>query len=562
MLKYQYYLNNKVILRREYFGGLVFNKDTGNTIDVDREAFILLMLLEQNSGLFKNEFNFLLKNHNNAISMIELTEMLKKLIGYGIVLYKKEEYNDRSIYNLSYDINDDWPRINYLSVPETVHWAATYRCNSSCPDCYARRHKDQFQEMSLVEAKIMIDRLTKAKVFQLAIGGGEALIRDDIVDVVTYAADSGLTVHITTNLENFNQQKVQEMSQYLTSVQFGIDANRIITDKSQLDNLHLSYLIGREMKINVGVNLVLTKTVINNFDYIVRTLVEIGFKRIVLLRYKPHDHEKRWLKENVNPEEMKAFEPYLKDILTQYNNVNFRFDCALSFLQRKVDSESARKAGVRGCVVADRILAIGPDGSVYPCSQLIAEDTKAGNILEKDFHELVRSSKRLRKYRNFRQKAVFRSSICGICEAKEHCGGCRVFSNNRKEEDIACPEPIIGDIENCGKYGRRGDLKHYFKTHSYISVGTYMERYGVGQKRAVKELRNTKWLVKEYDSDTGRKKSDCYVNWDSNTAYEVQDMIGYTSGGAPFATTDEISEWIKDDFELYPDWLKRINDIY
>lgn len=38
--------------------------------------------------------------------------------------------------------------------------------------------------------------------------------------------------------------------------------------------------------------------------------------------------------------------------------------------------------------------------------------------------------------------------------------------------------------------------------------------------------------------------------------------IRYTSGGAPFAITDEISEWIKDDFELYPDWLKRINDIY
>lgn len=56
-----------------------------------------------------------------------------------------------------------------------------------------------------------------------------------------------------------------------------------------------------------------------------------------------------------------------------------------------------------------------------------------------------------------------------------------------------------------------------------------MERYGVGQKRAVKELRNTKWLVKQYESDTGRKKSDFYVKWDSNTVYEIQDSIGYTN---------------------------------
>lgn len=170
MLKYQYYLDSKVILRREYFGGLVFNKDTGNTIDVDREAFILLQLIEQNLGLFKSEINFLLKNHNISLSMLELTEMLKKLVGYGIVLYKREEYNDRSMGNLSYDIDSSWPKINYLSAPETVHWAATYRCNSNCPDCYARRHRDIFQEMTLDEVKIMVDKLSKAKVFQLAMG--------------------------------------------------------------------------------------------------------------------------------------------------------------------------------------------------------------------------------------------------------------------------------------------------------------------------------------------------------------------------------------------------------
>lgn len=561
-MKYQYYLHNNVILRKEYFGGLVFSRDTGNTIDVDREAFVLLEFLGQNSGLFKNEIIFLLEKYNISISLNELTIMLKTLIANKIVAYRKTEYEDRNKDNLSYDVKSNWPKTNYISAPETVHWAATYRCDSNCPDCYGRRHRDLFQEINFEEVKTMIDKLVDLKVFQLAIGGGEALIRDDIVDVVRYATDNGLTVHITTNINNFDRQKVKEMSQDLTSIQFGIDANSLFSDKRQLGNLHLSFLLAKEMKLNTGVNLVLTKTVINNFEDIVKSLVEIGFRRIVLLRYKPHSNEKRWLQENVSPGEFKAFEPYLEDILRQYSNVKFRYDCALSFLQRKVDPESARKAGVRGCVAADRILAIGPDGSIYPCSQLVAEDIKTGNILEDDLSELIKTSKRLKKYRNYRNKAVFRSSICGICEAREHCGGCRVFSNNRKEEDIGCPEPIIGDKESPGKYGRRGDLKHYFKTHSYISVGTYMERYGVGQKKAVKELRNTRWLVKEYESDTGRKKSDCYVKWDKDTVYEVQDMIGYTSGGAPFATIDQVREWIKDDFELYPDWLKRINGIY
>ena len=46
----------------------------------------------------------------------------------------------------------------------------------------------------------------------------------------------------------------------------------------------------------------------------------------------------------------------------------------------------------------------------------------------------------------------------------------------------------------------------------------------------------------------------------NNTIYEIQDLIGYTSGGVPFAREEEIKEWIKGE-ELYPDWLQRINDI-
>ena len=561
MLKYHYYLNNNVVLRKEYFGGLVFNKNTGDTLDVDRETFALLQLFKLNYPLFKNEICYLMNKLDYSFEISDLTSVLKKLNKYEIVLFKKVIYCDRNRDKLNWNIDETWSNNNFLSAPETVHWAATYRCNLNCPDCYARRYKDIFEEMTFNEAKIMIDKLNKAKVFQLAIGGGEALIRDDITDIVKYAADCGLVVHITANIENFKREKIQNMSSHLTALQFGIDADRLLADTNYLDKLHLSYLITREMQINVGVNLILTKKVINNFDYIIRSLVEVGFKNIVLLRYKPHDNKTRWLQENVKPGEFKNFESRMKEIISIYDNsVTFRFDCALSFLQRNINPKIAKNKGIRGCVAADRILAIGPDGSIYPCSQLIAEDTKIGNILKTDINELVNNSKRLRKYRDFRNQIAFRSSICGICKAKDHCGGCRVFSNNRKEEDIGCTEPIIGNIKNCGKYGRKGDLKNYFKTHSYISVGTYIERYGVGQKRAVKELKNNYWLIKSNDSDTGRKKSDYYMKRINNTIYEIQDLIGYTSGGVPFAREEEIKEWIKGE-ELYPDWLQRINDI-
>ena len=37
-------LSSKVIIRKENFGGILFNKETGDIIEVDREAFIIISI--------------------------------------------------------------------------------------------------------------------------------------------------------------------------------------------------------------------------------------------------------------------------------------------------------------------------------------------------------------------------------------------------------------------------------------------------------------------------------------------------------------------------------------
>ena len=124
-------------------------------------------------------------------------------------------------------------------------------------------------------------------------------------------------------------------------------------------------------------------------------------------------------------------------------------------------------------------MALDPDGSVYPCSQLVSDVNKAGNLLEDNFNDIWYNSKRLKKYRYFRRKRVYRESRCGICKAQKQCGGCRVFSNNTKEEDPGCPDPLFKEVKQLDKYGRRAHLKEYIKDRAYISVRDYMKKYGV-----------------------------------------------------------------------------------
>ena len=54
--------------------------------------------------------------------------------------------------------NDNYP----LSAPETVHWAITFRCLQDCPDCYARRYREQgFDELHTADALQVVETLSR-----------------------------------------------------------------------------------------------------------------------------------------------------------------------------------------------------------------------------------------------------------------------------------------------------------------------------------------------------------------------------------------------------------------
>jgi len=295
----------------------------------------------------------------------------------------------------------------------------------------------------------------------------------------------------------------------------------------------------------------LSKSSLKNFEYIIEQLIRCGFKRITLLRYKPPGDISQWVKESPSKEDFSDFEMGLLKIIDRYSDIELRFDCALSFLQRKLPVKEAEYSGIRGCVAGSRILSLAPDGSIYPCSQLINPRFCAGNILEDNFYEIWTQAKVMRKYRAYREKRVFKESSCGICKARYKCGGCRVFADDALGADTGCPEPILESLHHLGKNGRAIDFKEYCKNNSGISVEKYMERYGVGQKRAISELKNCSWVVTpKVDS---RKKIGYYQSTWRDILPDIQESIGLTEGGIPYATFEEIEEWIKE--EDYPKWI-------
>ena len=140
------------------------------------------------------------------------------------------------------------------------------------------------------------------------------------------------------------------------------------------------------------------------------------------------------------------------------------------------------------CHMGTAGFVVDADGSVYPCSQLVAPRFWAGNLMEENPALIWRGSPVLRKFRNLRSRRAFRQTLCGACRAVERCGGCPAMSDDGCGADPGCPEPLLPPKKGLGRDGRIADLRRYLDSHHSISVAEYIDRYGVGQKRAVSAL--------------------------------------------------------------------------
>jgi putative heme d1 biosynthesis radical SAM protein NirJ1 len=87
-----------------------------------------------------------------------------------------------------------------LGYGPVVVWNITRSCNLGCIHCYANavcgKNKN---ELTFAESKKFIDDLADFKVPVLLFSGGEPLIREDIFELIQYAASRGIRSTISTN---------------------------------------------------------------------------------------------------------------------------------------------------------------------------------------------------------------------------------------------------------------------------------------------------------------------------------------------------------------------------
>jgi len=119
------------------------------------------------------------------------------------------------------------------TVAPVVVWNCTGRCNLRCAHCYASASDNQSAaEMDTASARAFIYDLAAFGVPVVLFSGGEPLLRDDLLDLATFAVERGLRVVLSSNGTLITDDTARELGRIgFAEVGISLDGMEAVNDR-------------------------------------------------------------------------------------------------------------------------------------------------------------------------------------------------------------------------------------------------------------------------------------------------------------------------------------------
>jgi mycofactocin radical SAM maturase len=320
---------------------------------------------------------------------------------------------------------------NGLRAPVNVTWEITLRCNLRCIHCLSDAGLADSDEMSTAECRELIDQLAACKVFQVNIGGGEPFLREDFIDLLTYAHEKGLVTCVSTNGIVVDDHLAKTLSRLdLLYLQLSLDgATPEVNDRIRGEGTYRAIVaaIGclARWGVKFSLNTVLTRL---NFPQLeaLRALAKEYGAELRVSRFRPSGRGK-FSKDHIGPDHEQL------EVLAGWLEARDMVRTGDSFFC--LTSEKRRNKGLDMCGAAKMTCCISPNGDLYPCAFLQERPFRAGNVRHQSLSVLWHRSPVLQQFRNLDVTS------CQACVRYEDCrGGCPAMAYHTYD-DIRKPDP-------------------------------------------------------------------------------------------------------------------------
>lgn len=332
------------------------------------------------------------------------------------------------------------PARDQLEAPVEAHLTVTKRCNLTCTHCYQDSSPSEGKTDLPFDSWIRrLDVLAKLKVFHVAIGGGEALARGDLLAIAEAARARGITPNLTTNGSLVTDEFAARAASLFGQVNVSVDALdpallRLFGEDKATPGQRAAEKLVRA-GVRVGANVVVARANFHALEAVVAWARSAGLVEVELLRLKPTGRAKeRYLDERLTPEQRLKLFPLALE-LAERHGLPVKLDCsAAPFVAcHSPDLERLERFEVAGCIGGLSLLGIDERGRTSACSFYPGSGD--------DLLDLERGWDASRAYAPFRDYVEKAAEPCRSCTYLKVCrGGCRAVALHLTGRDDA-PDP-------------------------------------------------------------------------------------------------------------------------
>ena len=285
-----------------------------------------------------------------------------------------------------------------LGVPSPlfVAWDVTYKCNLNCFFC---DRQDFYREklcndLTLPQAKRVIDNLVSADVMSIGITGGEALLRPDLEDIAQYATEQGLIATLSTNGTLMTKERAKKLVKLFQSISISFDGLEEIHDKVRgkkgvfnSARRGLKFLADTESRnCAIGVNFVLNKYNFHQLQEVFETVTNLGADYFFV---QPVIGSDSWA---IPPDAVKDVIKQIMDMKAKYSH---KLSQSYYFLNHISDYITGSVPKL--CDAGTLYLAVNNQGKLFLCPGLTRIPKNClGSLLEHSMIDLLKS-KRMRE---------------------------------------------------------------------------------------------------------------------------------------------------------------------
>jgi GeoRSP system radical SAM/SPASM protein len=321
------------------------------------------------------------------------------------------------------------------SSPVTVNWAVTNRCNFGCRHCYSRA--DTHDELTFSDLSGMVEKLARAKVFNVNFGGGEPLLRKDLFELAELASRQGLAVSMNSNGFLIDRETAARLKRAgFRKVGISIDSPKAeVHDqfrgvKGSHERALTALRILKDEGIETSISSVICRINISDLDGLVEQALASGVHTLNFHNFKCSGLGFTNRDElDLTPDEWRLFYVRALELKEKVSGVHISLEDPIIALL----GQGNGRALVKGSVCGKLSLNIKANGDLTPCGFI---PIVVGNLLLDDLVTVWNTSPVLAGMRNKTPKGK-----CGSCDRYADClGGCtaRAFALTG---DLNSPDP-------------------------------------------------------------------------------------------------------------------------